>query len=166
MILQKFKKCYYLSVAGYSIAGLALLGIPFSNYDGTVFEKVLTYVVAAVFWAGLIAGTFFFIKTNNYCRIIEKKLKRNNFLTYKPKIGIINFFSSKESKMVDVIFFVFVLIVIVLTIADVQIEWLMITCLVIMFLSFILHSFFNGKNYLYIKAYKKFLDQKERKENE
>ena len=166
MILQKFKRCYYFSIAGYSMAGLSLLGIPLSDYDGSVFEKGFTYSIAAVFWLSLIFGTVFFAKTSRYCKIIEKKLKRNKIHTYNPKVGVIRFFSNKNAKVIDSIFFIFAAVVIALTIADVQIEWLMISCLVITFLSFVLHSFFNGKSYLYIKAYNNFLNQKELKENE
>ena len=166
MILKKFRRCYYFSIIGYSLSAVSLLGIPLSDFEGNFFEKIIPYFVAVVFWAGLITGTVFFINANGYCKRIEKKLKKNNFLTYRPRMGIISFFSNKEAGIFDCIFIISALAVIIMAIVDIQNEWLTIICLICMFLSFLLHSFFNGKNYLYIKAYEKFLNQKERKENE
>lgn len=166
MILKKFRLYFDLSVIGFCISGLSLLVIPFSDFDGISFEKVLPYVIATVFWLSLFVGIFFLIMTSKMCRGIEKKLKKNNNYTYKPKIGIITFFSNREAKFCDIVLFIFAALVAGLTVAGVQIEWLMVCCVSILFLFAVFHSFFNGKNYLYIKSYKKFLEQKERKENE
>lgn len=164
MILRKFRMYFDLSLFGFCLSALSLLYIPTVTFGKDQKVTVSSIIIALAFWLGLAVGTVFLKLSTKTRKVIELKLQKNNsgiFEAQRP--GVITFFSNKEAKIVDIIL---AALVAGLTIASVQIEWLMIACLVILLLSFIFHSFLNGKNYKYIVDYKKYLEQKERMKNE
>lgn len=166
MIIKKYKLLFYLSFICFFASGISILCVPVTNvYDGGI-RKVLVYVVACLFWVGVICGFLLFFKANSLRKAIERKNRRNNKdISLDSRIGVVSFFKNREAKFCDVLLFASAILFAVLTVLKIEIEWLIIISATLLFLSFSLHCFLNGKNYMYIKSYINFTDSEEHQNN-
>lgn len=163
---DNLRKEFYISLVSLGVSALSLLFIPLVNLNGSGATKFFAYVIGAVFWIGLIIEQIFIWKINSNRHLLENRIRRNGGRTLKGKIGVVSFFRNKEAFIADIVLFVSAIAVAVISIFKIKVEWLLIICVVILFVSFNLHCILNGINYSYIKSYKKFLEDKEQEENE
>lgn len=154
--MQKLKFLYFCSLGSFLASSLSLIFVLLIDLDGEILDRIFSYMVAAIFWLGILIGIVFLgfaIKQKN---ILIKKLKKNiNRIPVFKNIGIISFFRNKFASVADVFLVLMIILLIVLVIFKVNIEWLIILNVVFLYFSVILHSFFNGKNYRYIKYFEK-----------
>lgn len=163
-ILKKYRFYLLASLCACFVSAVSLAVIPFSDLDTAGVPRVLAYVSAAVFWAGLLAEIIFYILACRSCSSIEKILKQNGSKTLKnQRIGLITFFSCKEACVVDILCLVSFLMAVVMTIFNLNYSFLM-AGIIVFIISFNLHCFFNGKNYKYIKLYKLYKEERRKDE--
>lgn len=162
MLIKKYKLFFSLSFICFIISGISILCVPITNVYGNGISKVMVYVVACVFWIGIICGFVLFFKADSLRKVIGRKNRRNNIvISSGSRIGAISFFRNKEAGVSDAFLFASVILFAILTIFRIEIEWLIIISAALLFLSFSLHCFFNGKNYRYIKSYINYKDSEE-----
>lgn len=157
-MLKKLKIWFVLSLTFMLVQSVCLLVIPVLEIDNE-----LNTVFAVLFWVCLILCIASVMLSSKERQKIEKskfkvkKLKKNH-------VGILKFFQNKEAVIFDVLLFASAALIIVLTIMKTEFEWLIAVGLFLWFISFNLHCLFNGKNYIYIKAYE--IYKKEHGKNE
>ncbi len=167
MLPYKLNVFLDLSLLSYIVSSVSILGVWLSDYNGTNEKRIFAYFTAILFWLGMICGTILFYKENKCRKMMMRRSKYKDIkLPRNIKIGAVSFFNNKEAAIVDVLLFVVTLMVLILSIFKVKIEGLIIVSVMLWFLFFILHCFFNGKNHKYIKLYKKCFMNKERTRNE
>ena len=144
--MKKYKLFFSLSFICFIISGISILCVPITNVYGNGISKVMVYVVACVFWIGIICGFVLFFKADSLRKVIGRKNRRNNIvISSGSRIGAISFFRNKEAGVSDAFLFASVILFAILTIFRIEIEWLIIISAALLFLSFSLHCFFNGK---------------------
>lgn len=164
-MVKKFRLYFELSVAFSFLPTISIFCIPLINMNSNVNERLMTFLIGAVFWGGIIIQQFFFWKSNLWRISIEKRLLRHHCQTYRnAPIGIISFFKNTEATVVDITLFAFALSVALLALLRFKVTWVIIGCVALLFLSFNLHCFLNGKNYRYIKSYSKYKKEQEKDE--
>ncbi len=167
MVMKKYILFYFLSILCFIVSGISLLCVPLTNVNSDGISKSMMYIIAAVFWLGIICEVVLFLKANSLRRAIEQRNKRNNVeISSNTGFGFISFFRNREAIICDILLFVSVILFAVLTIFKIDIQWLIIISVVLLFLSFNMHCFINGKNYKYIKSYKNHIDSEEHQEHE
>lgn len=167
MIVRRFKNYLCMSGIGCLVAGAALAFIPLVDLNGSSAQRIFALIVAAVFWLGFTAEIIFFVFANNQCRKMENSLNKNHENTFKGlKPGIISFFKCREAAVADILSALSAIAVIVLIVLNISNDWLFTCVAVILFFSFNLHCFLNGKNYKYIKEYQKYLKKQGAKKDE
>lgn len=167
MLMKKYKLFFCLSVLCFFISGITILCVPITDIYGDGISRVMVYVVAGVFWIGIICGFALFFKTNSLRRLIERKNRSSDILTSpNSKIGAISFFKNREAGVCDVVLFLSALLFAILIIFKIDVEWLVIISATLLFLSFNLHCFLNGKNFIYLKSYKNNMGIEEDHKNE
>lgn len=137
-----------------------ILFIPLVNLEGTALQRMAAYILAAAFWIS-IATEFFMVKLCTYeRRWLERRGYRNKGLRYS-KPGIFSFFKSTEAVVADIVLFLSIIIVGISVCMQIKTEWMIMGGISILVLSFNLHCILNGRNYRYIKKYKKEQEQDE-----
>lgn len=146
-MLKWLKTWFVLSLALVFIQSICLLVIPVLEID-----NVLNTVFAVLFWACL---TLYIVSVMFSSRE-RQKIEKSKFRVKKLKknhIGILKFFQSKEAVIFDVLLFISTALIIISVVLKIEFMWLIAAGLFLWFISFNLHCLFNGKNYIYIKAY-------------
>ncbi|MBR6780404.1 MAG: hypothetical protein IKM24_05235 [Clostridia bacterium] len=166
-VLKRYQIFLILSVGGCLISGLAFGLIPLVEPDSSVLHRVLSILIALLFWLGLICEFVFFAIANKCCKMIEAKLvqKRRKSFT-KSRAGIITFFSSPEATVVDVFAFITLIAFVLMIVLQVSAEWLIVLVAVLFYYSFTMHCFLNGKNYKYLKEFQKYFKKQGDKKDE
>lgn len=166
-MMKKFINLLCLSGIGCLISGISLIFIPLVDLSGSTSQKVFAMIVAAVFWLGLVTEIVFFILANRQCKAIEKGLTKKNGKSFKnAPVGVISFFQCREAMVADIISALSLVVLIMLIIFNVSNDWIFVCFAVTFFLSFNIHCFLNGKNYKYLKEYKKYLKKQGAKKDE
>lgn len=162
-MLKKFRLLFDLSVLSFILSGSALLLIPFAEINGEGLVKGLAYFIGAVFWSGIVFGAVFFVLTDRNRRKIENVLrsKKQNIPKIK-KCGMLRFFKNKRAVSVDVIMILSAVVTVALLITR-STSYIGIGFAAVLFWTVVLHAFLNGKNYLYLNEYKRYL--KKNREN-
>lgn len=159
-MFKRFKLCFNISVVCFIASFAALLSIMFLDMCSDEYvKKSISYIIASVFWVGIIGEQIFFWICNHLRKRIE--IKRSE-ISYSNGIGIISFFKNPNAVVADIVMFASVLVFALMLIFKVVEQWAVVLCLSIIFLSFNLHSFLNGKNYIYKQSYQKYLNNGEK----
>lgn len=157
MLAKRTIRCFLLSMVFLAIATLALLMIPI----WPVSTKP-TYILAAVFWAGLLLEQAFFWLGNAHRKEMERRVFRvKRFCKEGP--GIFYFGSNRMAAICDCVMLAALIAVVLEIVFRVNYEWLDIFSLALLFLSFNLHCILNGTNVRYLLAYYK--HKKERRKS-
>ncbi len=166
-LLKKYQNLIAISGIGCLVAGLSLAFIPLVDLDGSVVQKTFAIVVALLFWLGLITEIVFFVLANKQCSVIEERLIKKGSKSFNDtKIGVISFFTCREAMIADILSAITLIVVILMIAFKVTSDWLFIIFAVILFFSFNLHCFLNGKNYKYLKEIQKFMKEQGAKKDE
>lgn len=160
-MIKQFRLLFFLSFFSFIGSGVSFFIIPFVRQDAHWFFNVVAYAASAVFWLGLCSGVFFFIKMNALGKKMERQLKKNNQLTLESfRCGIISFFRNKYAIVADSLMIISVILFVAVLIFEPESDMLSISVIVMFFLSFVSHSFFNGKSFIYILKYEGYRKKK------
>lgn len=156
MLVRRFRRNYIIANLCALISSLAILCVPFVDLPYFVSSKWFMYTVGAVFWLGVVFEQIFFWLANADRKDIERRLRRMKAQTFKnTPIGILSFFKNTEAMCTDLVLFSSALSVALISLFKYRSTWIIIACVALMFFSFNLHCFLNGKNYKYIKLFSK-----------
>lgn len=160
-MLKKFQLFFYLSIGGFLLAAAAVAVIPLLQV-GVKGLDAKGYAVGALFWVGILCGIVFLVLTGKQRKQIETVLReKGGQAPEKAPLGVVSFFRNRAALIADIIFFLAVIAFVLLFVFQIHNAWAVIAALEILFLSFVMHCFLNGKNYKYIKAYNKYNNSKE-----
>lgn len=148
MMLRKATKNLLLSMLFAALSGLAIALIPLTDVFGQGAEKVLSPLVAALFWLSLILEQVFFWIGNHFTRQIRSRTgdPENSRL-----IGLVAFCTSREAMVADIVLALSVIGCVVLSFLRIGANWPLLTCIGIALSTFHFHCILNGKTYRYIK---------------
>lgn len=152
---------FYVANVFVICASIALLLIPICKVDVTGKVNALSITVAVIFWLGLILSQIFIWLCNAKRRKSMKKEKKIDSLS-KTRPGIVTFNRNLIALIMDLLMIISAIAIVVLVITETNSSWFIMTSTSMLFLSFNLHCYWNGKNYRYIEFLNK---EKRRREN-
>lgn len=139
---KKYKLTFMVSIVCFSLSSMSFLLIPISDFNGTLIQRILAYMVGGLFWGGLLVGL---IMTS----ILSFWIKRD-FQKKRRLPGILCFFKNKQAKGCDcAMFLILVLFIVSQRILGLY-HWISIILLSCMLMSIYMHSVLNGEIYAYI----------------
>jgi len=151
--MNKFKTFFRLSIACIWIETVALLSIQFlSHIKNETVNQFVSYVIAGVFWLSMITEQVLFWNANAR----RKHLKR----TSSYRIGLISFWKTPGGKIADVLMAVSSVMILMLIVLKMSTGWCILASISILFLSFQLHCFYNGRNYRFLREYKQIHEER------
>lgn len=149
----KLKKYTWLSIGMACLQCGLLLLIPYSNIEGTKTQQRMAYIIAFLFWTGIIAEMVFVRLSSNQRKMLEKKSRKGKSKN-KSTLGVFSFVKNREAVVADIVLFLSVIILGIVIWTNVKTEWIIIGDVSILVLSFNLHCILNGRNYRYLKENK------------
>lgn len=155
--------CFIVKLLLGLLMSMMIMCVPLVQIKGTPEQRMLAYIVAAIFWLSIIGQLI----TSIVCKKILMKREPKKFLfrrVYNGHMSVFRFFSNKEALIVDIGFIGCAILVVVTILFEITNKWLVITFVASLVLFFNLHCILNGKNYECIKLLQ--IYKKEHKENE
>lgn len=142
MNVNSYKKMFLNSLISFVISSFSFLLIPLSDFRGTIFQKLTSYAVGVLFWAGFIIGLIITV----YLGSIRKKDSDKH---YKLP-GILCFFKNKIAVKCDISMIISVILLIIFQrlLGTHHIASVIILSFTIF--TIYIHSVFNGNNYAYM----------------
>jgi hypothetical protein len=132
------------------VSVIAIICVPFVEINGAIGQRIAAYTVATLFWIGLVLELIMVRK----CSCEREKLEqRESEDTIHSNIGIISFAKTQEGRTADIVLVLALIVNLFLRIIKRNTEWISISCISVLYLSFHLHCLLNGKNYRYIKLF-------------
>lgn len=153
---------YGLTVSGIaSLTGtVQLLLITLGNLDGLLWEKIVSYIIASLFWASVAVNLAAIAKTTAKRNACEKEGYKIREIRCAP-IGVFSFFKNREAAVADIVLFASAIAVAVVAWIQVFSPVVVLSLIGLLFLSFNGHCILNGRNYRYYKILTKYQKQKE-----
>lgn len=137
------------------MGAVSLMIIPLTKIDGDIIQRFSAYFTALIFWGSIaVETTFSFLSKKARARIIKKLSDSESEKLRLLKAGIISFFKNREAIAADITFFCSIIFVLTSIIFELRTQWLILSSVSLLFVSFSLHSILNGQNYIYCKEYK------------
>ena len=149
-VKKKIKLGFLITVGCYALMSLAILLLPFVNSGGTAGQDILQYVIGILFWAGLLAGSVFYI-------FLYRKYK-NRIVTELPDGRVpafLRFFSSPAAAATDLALILGIGGMVYCSLAEKPAEGLELASMFLLVTSLYLHFLVNGKIFRYISQSKK-----------
>ena len=142
---QTYKEHKILLVASVTFSTLSSLSVPFVAFSLKHDTQWAKIPISLLFWLGLIGEQVCFWLANSKLKIIVPLIKNS----YKPKLGLISPFATKEGAIFDIVFVASFIAFLVLSIFDIGKDDIQFAFLFLLVLSFRLHCILNGKNFWY-----------------
>lgn len=138
------------------ISSVMLLLIPLEDIFGDSVKKVISIIIASIFWLGII---FIFIINHSMSRdtykyYIANRNENNKDLTYSKRPGAFRFGRNVQSVVSTIICIVGIIILIIDLFQKYLDENIFFIVIFISYLSFCCHCIFDGENYRYYKIIK------------
>lgn len=142
--MAKSKKMILAQIISFAISSLMICLSPICSYDEGKAKMIMSVIVSAVFWIGLIAGI-----------VLDVLLGKDN-KELKGKMGLISFFKNKIAMIFDILFVISLILSLVVVISKTALAIGSVAIAVCIF-SFEMHCVLNGKcfNKLILKAEEK-----------
>lgn len=151
-----------LTIISIAVSSISLSFIPLASKNGGDGLSFSGYVIAVMFWLGLITALIAAFLTKNALKVCRDKLIREKLLKEQRLPGIINFSLKKENIVIYVIFTLgFVLIITDIIFSYIP-EMIMFPIISLTILLFSVHSVMDGKNF---KVYKLIKESAKREKN-
>ena len=146
---RMFKVWLNVVFAMVGVGCLALLGISFLHLIQEPLQTYFAYAIAICFWGSLSVECFATWK----CRQYRKQLRTSRRKEKKSwrTAGILSFGKNREGVIADFGMIGSALLVVVLVVLEININWLVVGSVLLLFLTIQLHCLLNGKNYRYMK---------------
>lgn len=154
---------FLMSILLAVIPAVLILCIPLVNLEGTGPQKVWAYIMAAAFWLCVILELLMIRKCSSERKWLERRKVRSRTLT-QANLGVVSFLKTREGLIADIVMFASLIAVIVVVWTQVKSQWLILSCVSVLYLSFNMHCLLNGKNYRYIKLLSNYKKEHERDE--
>ena len=154
---------FLISILLAVIPAVLILCIPLVSLEGSGFQKAGAYIISAVFWLCVILELWMIRMCNSERLWLERHKVRSRMLAQAGP-GVISFIKTREGLIADVIMFVSLIAVIVIAWIQVRSQWVILSCVSVLYLSFNMHCLLNGKNYRYIKLLSNYKKEHERDE--
>lgn len=153
MLEHKLKRYVSLSVVMACLQFVLIICIPFVSVEGTTIQRVMTYIIAFLFWASIVFEVLLACWSDRERRKLERHLYRSKEIKQSLS-GVFSFFKNKEAMVTDIVLFISVLSLGIIIWMHVKTSWIIISVVSILIFSFSLHSVLNGRNYRYLKELK------------
>lgn len=163
MLDQRLKKYNLITILFAVLEFILILCIPLVNLNGSLAQKIGAYILAMFFWTSIASEGIFVYMATQERKWMERRCFRNRVMKHSQP-GVISFLKNVEASVVDVVLFASAILVVVLIWSQTKTEWMIMTGISILFLSFNLHCILNGKNYRYLKMYRLYKKEHERDE--
>lgn len=136
---DRFKQLFVGSNVFLLISGCALLCIPLCDVNAIGRDRWLSYIVAAIFWLGLIL--------THVCNIVCGAIyKRSGYNDKKTKNGrYLLFMRNKLVLIIDVMLLISVSMLLAIILVKVKDEWLIIVTLCFVYMTVNMHTIFNSR---------------------
>lgn len=151
---KKHSILFCFSVAFSVISSLSLMAAILVNSEGRNKEILIAF--GLVFWIGLILEQVLFWRANRLMRIAITKDRRR----IRGKPGIISLSTYMEGLVVDAVFIISLIAFIICIAFGLGESLMQYIFICLMVLSFRLHCFLNGRNYIYKKIKERKVDRK------
>lgn len=160
---MQINKYFLISILLAVIPAVLILCIPSVSLEGTSAQKIGAYIMAAAFWLCILLELWMTRICSSKRRRLEQRAVRSRLLA-KSNPGVISFLKTREGMIADITMFASLIAVIVITRTQVKSQWLVLSCVSVLYLSFNMHCLLNGKNYRYIKLLSNYKKEHERDE--
>ncbi len=154
---------FLISVLLAVLPSVLILCIPLVSLEGSGPQRVGAYIMAAVFWLCVILELWMTRLCSSERRWLELRKVRSRSLS-QVNPGVVSFLKTREGMIADIVMFASLIAVIVIAWTQVRNQWLILSCVSVLYLSFNLHCLLNGKNYRYIKLLSNYKKEHERDE--
>lgn len=154
---------FLISILLAAIPAVLILCIPLVSLEGTGIQKLGAYIMAAVFWLCVILELWMTRLCSSERRWLERRKVRSRSLS-QANPGVVSFLKTREGMIADFVMFASLIAVIVIAWTQVRNQWLILSCVSVLYLSFNLHCLLNGRNYRYIKLLSNYKKEHERDE--
>lgn len=137
-----------------TVSSFMIMLVPFADYSGNTFKRVLTITICILFWGCLLSGYVIFFLTNKMRLDIRKRYRQQRMRHYRLRYGALNFFKNTEAMFFDAVLIASAIVLILLLIMKVQNDWLLAAVITLFIYSFQMHCILNGKIYIDIRLFK------------
>ena len=129
--------------------------IPLVDYSNTGIKKLPSYLISVLLFLFFIFEWFSLHKTKKYRWLAQRQMGCGRLRRYKLNMGLINFFTSKESILVDALLFFSILIVVLVSLFFSDKSFTVAISVAFMVFLIQMHSILNGKIYIDLKLLEK-----------
>lgn len=154
---------FLISILLAAISAVLILCIPLVSLEGTGIQKIGAYIIAAAFWLCVILELWMTRLCSSERKWLERRKVRSRSLS-QANHGVISFLKTREGMISDIVMFVSLIAVIVIAWTQAKNQWLILSCVSVLYFSFNMHCLLNGKNYRYIKLLRNYKKEHERDE--
>ena len=156
---------FVITFASFALSSVALLLIPFISAADDRTKKLLTVIVAGMFWVGMAVGIMSTWLTNSALRHMRHWVYTSGLMD-RPKLpGVITF----TPKALNIIIYVIFIAGLGLMISDLIVRWaseyLMFPIISATLYVFVIHSVIDGKNYKAYRIVKDGMHNENKKQN-
>lgn len=150
--IAPIKKRLFWAKILFLLPSAAVLAIPITGNLSERVQTVLTPIIGAFFWAGIIAG----IAVNLSIGPVRRRQERDSdqVVPLPRRPGAIRFFSHRGAVTTDAILLLFSVLLIIHTIKHFMPEQLFFVVFACWLYTLLLHGVMNGKNYIFYKKTK------------
>ncbi len=135
----EYRSIMLRSLVAFAVSAASFLLIPVSDFNGTVLQKILAYIVGILFWGGLIAG----IVMSYVLGKIRRKAKYKKY----DLPGFLCFFKNRKARFFDSVMIAASVVLIIINFMGAGTSWICMIFLSAGVFSMYMHSVFNGNNY-------------------
>lgn len=142
MIQEKYIRYFIGANIAILSSTAALMCIPICAVNATGIEKVFSVCVGIVFWSGV----FWTIFLDWRCRVMLKKFGKCRKRTKRfGRPDILRFAENKYTRVIDIGMGIAALCLVLILICNVRNDWLVMTDISMLFMTFNLHCLYSGK---------------------
>ena len=157
--LKAVKEPFIIGFICFAFSAIALGVIPFLQLLPDNSEKNIKYVIAGLFWLGLIIGITAVISAKRFMQSYEKQLISDGKYKKSDYPGIMSFSSDVKHIIIYMLCIVGIIIIISDIIWNYVSEYIMFPILSVVFFTFMMHCIVDGRNYKLFKAIKEGMDK-------
>lgn len=139
---KKYRLIFKISIVCLALSSMSFLLIPISDFNGTLIQRILAYMVGGLFWGGLLVGLIMTAILSSWMKKDSQKKRRFP--------GILCFFRNKQARIFDCAMFIIIVLFSVSQRILGLYHWISIILLSCTLMSIYMHSVLNGKIYAYI----------------
>ncbi len=154
-MVKKFDRLFLIMVVSFATSAGVLAFIPLIDLLPDKLGKILSIVIGALFWIGLICAIVMNVRLSSMRRNVEEKIPAIKSRMKRRLPGVIAFEKSLDHLAIYGIFAISFILIIVDTIFGCMTRYLMFPVVTLAYLSFVAHCVIDGKNFKVYRVLKK-----------